>query len=93
MYSCNILKAQYLKCLYLNVLIYLRDYYMQEIELNNVFLMGSPGSGKTTIGRILGPALDKEVVDVDNDFLESHWKMSVADKVSTNARFKDSVPI
>lgn len=43
--------------------------------------MGSPGSGKTTVGRILGQRLSRSVIDVDNDFLESHWGMPVAQKV------------
>lgn len=46
--------------------------------------MGSPGSGKTTVGRLLGPRLGKTVIDVDNDFLESHWGMTVAKKVKKN---------
>lgn len=48
---------------------------------NNVIIMGSPGCGKTTIGRILASRLGKQVVDVDNDHLEKLWKTSVADKV------------
>ena len=44
--------------------------------------MGSPGAGKTTIGRMLGDQLRKEVVDVDDDVLEKVWGMTVADKVS-----------
>ncbi|XP_013410220.1 threonine synthase-like 1 isoform X2 [Lingula anatina] len=43
--------------------------------------MGSPGSGKTTVGRLLGDRLGKRVIDVDNDHLESYWNMSVADKL------------
>ncbi len=49
---------------------------------NNVILMGSPGSGKTTVGKLLGSYLGKSVIDVDNDHLESFWGMTVADKVS-----------
>ena len=44
--------------------------------------MGSPGSGKTTVGRMLGAFLGKTAVDVDNDHLESYWGMSVAEKVT-----------
>ena len=43
--------------------------------------MGSPGAGKTTVGRILGERLGLPVVDVDDHHLESYWGMSVADKV------------
>jgi len=44
--------------------------------------MGSPGAGKTTIGRMLGDHLGKEVIDVDDDILEKVWGMTVAEKVS-----------
>ena len=44
--------------------------------------MGSPGAGKTTIGRMLGDHLRKEVIDVDDDILEKVWGMTVAEKVS-----------
>ena len=43
--------------------------------------MGSPGAGKTTVGRILANRLGRKVVDVDDDVLETVWGMSVADKV------------
>lgn len=44
--------------------------------------MGSPGSGKTTVGQLLAERLGKHVIDVDNDHLEKIWKMTVAEKVS-----------
>ncbi|XP_064632577.1 threonine synthase-like 1 [Lineus longissimus] len=50
-------------------------------EKDNVVLMGSPGSGKTTVGRILSKKLAMPVVDVDNDFLETYWNMPVAQKL------------
>ena len=43
--------------------------------------MGSPGSGKTTVGRILAAKLGRSVIDIDNDHLESYWGMTVAEKV------------
>lgn len=43
--------------------------------------MGSPGAGKTTVGRMLGRQLDREVIDVDDDILEKVWGMTVATKV------------
>ncbi|XP_067025308.1 threonine synthase-like 1 isoform X2 [Acropora muricata] len=49
---------------------------------NNIILMGSPGAGKTTVGRILGHHLGKEVIDVDDDVLEKVWGISVAEKLS-----------
>ena len=51
-------------------------------EYSNVLLMGPPGCGKTTIGRIIAPLLQKNWIDVDDDFLEPRWKMSVADKLN-----------
>lgn len=48
---------------------------------NNIILMGSPGAGKTTVGRILGHYLGREVIDVDDDVLEKVWGISVAEKV------------
>ncbi|XP_066285764.1 threonine synthase-like 1 [Branchiostoma lanceolatum] len=44
--------------------------------------MGSPGAGKTTVGRILAGMLDKPVMDIDNDHLESHWGIPVAEQLS-----------
>ncbi|KAK2550901.1 Threonine synthase-like 1 [Acropora cervicornis] len=49
---------------------------------NNIILMGSPGAGKTTVGRILGHHLGREVIDVDDDVLEKVWGISVAEKLS-----------
>ncbi|KAL9960383.1 hypothetical protein ACROYT_G033834 [Oculina patagonica] len=49
---------------------------------DNVILMGSPGAGKTSVGRILGSRLGKEVIDVDDDVLENVWGMTVAEKLS-----------
>eukprot|EP00698_Gefionella_okellyi_P000727 TRINITY_DN10654_c0_g1_i1.p1 TRINITY_DN10654_c0_g1~~TRINITY_DN10654_c0_g1_i1.p1 ORF type:complete len:674 (+),score=139.82 TRINITY_DN10654_c0_g1_i1:16-2037(+) len=47
----------------------------------NVCLLGPPGAGKTTIGAALATNLQKHVVDVDNDVLETIWGTSVADKL------------
>ena len=43
--------------------------------------MGSPGAGKTTVGRFLGDHLGREVIDIDDDVLENAWGMTVAEKV------------
>lgn len=51
--------------------------------------MGSPGAGKTSVGRILGHRLRRKVVDVDDDVLETVWGMSVADKVRYDQRKKE----
>ncbi|XP_045165481.2 threonine synthase-like 1 [Mercenaria mercenaria] len=48
---------------------------------NNIILMGSPGCGKTTVGRILATALGRPVLDIDDDHLEPHWGMPVAQKL------------
>ncbi|XP_023590789.1 threonine synthase-like 1 isoform X2 [Trichechus manatus latirostris] len=47
----------------------------------NIVLMGPPGAGKTTIGRIIGQKLGCCVIDVDNDILEKTWNMSVSEKL------------
>ncbi|XP_033647440.1 threonine synthase-like 1 isoform X1 [Asterias rubens] len=51
-------------------------------EKSNIILMGSPGCGKTTVGRILARKLGWPVVDFDNDYLERHWNMTVAEKLT-----------
>ncbi|XP_072010234.1 threonine synthase-like 1 [Engystomops pustulosus] len=47
----------------------------------NLILMGPPGSGKTSVGRVLGQKLGCPVIDVDDDVLEKTWNMSVSDKL------------
>ena len=47
----------------------------------NIVLMGSPGSGKTTAGRILAQQLGIPVMDVDDDLLEPYWGTTVSNKV------------
>ncbi|KAM3593897.1 uncharacterized protein V6R79_024872 [Siganus canaliculatus] len=48
----------------------------------NLVLMGPPGAGKTTVGRIVAHRLGLPAVDVDDDVLETTWKMSVAAKLA-----------
>ncbi|KAL4630950.1 threonine synthase-like 1 [Arapaima gigas] len=51
-------------------------------DAENIFLMGPPGAGKTTVGRIVAQRLGCPVIDVDDDVLEPRWNMSVAEKLS-----------
>ncbi|XP_022049593.2 threonine synthase-like 1 [Acanthochromis polyacanthus] len=48
----------------------------------NILLMGPPGAGKTTVGKIVAHKLGLPVVDVDDDVLEAAWKMPVAAKLA-----------
>ncbi|XP_066539557.1 threonine synthase-like 1 [Hoplias malabaricus] len=48
----------------------------------NILLMGLPGAGKTTVGRILSQRLGIPVVDIDDDVLEKTWGTSVAEKLA-----------
>lgn len=48
----------------------------------NILLMGPPGAGKTTVGKIVAHRLGLTVVDVDDDVLEPTWKMPVAAKLA-----------
>ncbi|XP_067417814.1 threonine synthase-like 1 [Emydura macquarii macquarii] len=47
----------------------------------NIVLMGPPGAGKTTVGRMVGHKLGCRVIDVDDDVLETTWNMSVSEKL------------
>ncbi|CAI5788892.1 threonine synthase-like 1 [Podarcis lilfordi] len=47
----------------------------------NIVLMGPPGAGKTTVGKIVGQKLGSCFIDVDDDVLETTWNMSVAEKL------------
>lgn len=44
--------------------------------------MGCPGSGKTSLGKLIGEKLGMITLDIDDDLLEKHWMMSVAEKVT-----------
>jgi shikimate kinase len=42
--------------------------------------MGSPGAGKTVVGRILSDRLGLPHMDMDDDWLERFWGMPVSSK-------------
>lgn len=48
----------------------------------NLLLMGPPGAGKTTVGRIVAHKLGLPAIDIDDDVLEMAWKMPVAAKLA-----------
>lgn len=47
----------------------------------NIILMGPPGAGKTTVGKIVGQKLGCCFIDVDDDILEKKWNMPVSQKL------------
>ncbi|XP_060104324.1 threonine synthase-like 1 [Heteronotia binoei] len=47
----------------------------------NIVLMGPPGAGKTTVGKIVGQKLGCSFIDVDDDVLEKTWNMPVSEKL------------
>ncbi|XP_022302794.1 threonine synthase-like 1 isoform X3 [Crassostrea virginica] len=47
----------------------------------NIILMGSPGSGKSTVARILAQKLNKPSIDIDNDVLEPMWGVKISEKL------------
>ncbi|CAF0796883.1 unnamed protein product [Rotaria sordida] len=51
-------------------------------EKRNLFLMGPPGSGKTSVGRELARLMNKPLIDIDDNWLEPRWKTSVASKLT-----------
>ncbi|XP_060920584.1 threonine synthase-like 1 [Labrus mixtus] len=49
----------------------------------NILLMGPPGAGKTTVGKVVAHRLGLPAIDVDDDVLEMTWKMPVAAKLAS----------
>ncbi|XP_038147068.1 threonine synthase-like 1 [Cyprinodon tularosa] len=48
----------------------------------NILLMGPPGAGKTTAGKIVAHKMGLPAIDIDDDVLETAWKMPVAAKLA-----------
>ncbi|XP_041923737.1 threonine synthase-like 1 [Alosa sapidissima] len=47
----------------------------------NIIIMGPPGAGKTSVGRMLSKRLGMPAIDIDDDVLEKAWLMPVAKKL------------
>ncbi|XP_061442120.1 threonine synthase-like 1 [Rhineura floridana] len=74
----------YLKLLFARSFALARTTWMSMHSLvgdKNIVLMGPPGAGKTTVGKIVGQKLGSCFIDVDDDVLEKTWNMSVAEKL------------
>jgi len=54
---------------------------MQKLT-KNICLYGPPGSGKTSVGKVLGKLLNMPTYDVDDDHLEAFWKTTVSKKLA-----------
>lgn len=49
---------------------------------SNIVLLGAPGSGKSSIGRVLSRSLGLPLIDIDDDHLEPLWRTTVAKKLA-----------
>ncbi|XP_020786377.2 threonine synthase-like 1 [Boleophthalmus pectinirostris] len=73
-------RLHFIRRLYLSTSTPKRDSLLGD---KNILLMGPPGAGKTTVGRILAHKLGLPAVDVDDDILEPTWNMPVAAKLAS----------
>lgn len=51
--------------------------------MKNIVLIGMPGCGKSTIAKILGEKLDKEVVEMD-EYIQEKYKMTIKEMFDVN---------
>ena len=58
-------------------------------EKLNIVLIGMPGSGKTTIGKIVAKALDREFYDTDEEFVKSSGVITDYFKSNGEKSFRD----
>lgn len=52
------------------------------IELSNIVLVGMPGSGKTTVGKIIAKKLNKRFIDIDFE-IEKIYQMNITEIFKT----------
>ncbi len=58
-------------------------------EKLNIVLVGMPGSGKTTIGKIVADALGREFYDTDGEFVKSNGEIADYFKLNGEKAFRD----
>lgn len=58
-------------------------------EKQNIVLIGMPGSGKSTVGKILAERLSKKFVDTDDLIKEKHGDISEIFRIHGEAYFRD----
>lgn len=49
-------------------------YQKMRLQMENICLIGMPGCGKTTIGKLLAEATNKQFLDADNELVETYKK-------------------
>ena len=49
---------------------------LNRLGKTNISLYGPPGSGKSTIAKILSENIGFKLIDVDDDILEKEWGVS-----------------
>ena len=59
------------------------------LSKQNIVLIGMPGSGKTTVGKIIAEKLSRTFVDTDRMIVEKHGEISEIFEVSGETAFRD----